>query len=217
MERTKFDNNISTIRELGDLLEQIFDVAKGGYQELKNVTFYKAYPSGTKPDDLIHPCITYGIKRKTPMVNPKGLTARTSEEDLRTSTRVSSGNLGGYRRPQQMEEFPDPENEGHTITISMQRHVYNIRFDVWTTSNEVADIITEEFEEFMHTYTGILMNRGISKLIYAGTESDEIMDWKDELIHRIIKFEVIMENIYVTSSKNIEEVLTQVTPKENLN
>ncbi len=182
-ERTKSSGNISKLTELVELLDKTFDLAKRGYTYLRDVKFYQEYPQGTKPEDLRLPAITYRIDEKNP----------TQE-----------------KRPRHREQLPNESMDDHTISISGQTYDCLVVFDVWGTGNREVDEIADQFEEFMTTFTGIFMEAGVGKITYRGLKTDDLVNWKDQVTHRIIRYSVTLESIYVTSQKNIEEIRIKV-------
>jgi hypothetical protein len=188
--RTRLDGNVSTVTEAGELFEKIYNEAKEAYPNLTQTAFYKEYPLGKKPQELEVPCITFGIGDKQLANKPK---------------------------PRPMEERPDPENPGYSIRIDSNRYEAVIRFDVWAASNRYADILTEEFEEFIHTFSGALMGSGLYDIRYLGwAPNDGIVDWKDQVAHRQILYAIGLEKIFESSTKSVEEIVKKIQAKTYL-
>ncbi len=193
-DRLKASGNVYTLRELANLFKEMFDIVKGSNDVLNGVEFYQEYPQGTPPEDLKLPAITFRLGDRKP------IEARANVFTPHYRHRPAE------IKPRYREDFPDPNNPGYVIVINGQIYQNEVRFDVWSTSNRQADIIADEFERFIKNYTGILMNRGIQQIIYSGMKTDEAVNWRDTVTHRIITYELRTEEITVISSKTIEEI-----------
>ncbi len=198
-DRTKSTGNTYTLTQIARLLKDMFDFYKRGNDTLKHVEFYQEYPYGTNPEDLNLPAITYRIDRRDP----------SGENTFGSANR-------GLReiKPRQRETIPDPNNPKYVLTISAQRYECTVQFDVWATTNLTADEVADEFERFMKTIQGILMDYGIQNIYYRGLKTDEIVTWKDQVTHRIIQYLFLTEDIYIISDKTIEDIRIYVNDQE---
>jgi hypothetical protein len=189
MERTKLNGNISTPRQAGKLFKDIYYIARASYPNLKNAEFFQEYPLGKDPKNLEVPCITYGISRKDPDPNKT--------------------------KPRIMEEINDGEVEGHSITRSSIRYTAAIHFDVWAASNEMADMLAEEIEELILTFQGAFNGSGLYDMKYKGLES-KAEDWKDQVAHRRVKYDIGLEKILESSTKTIDEIIKKINATQEI-
>lgn len=183
MERTRLNGNISTAREAGKLFHSMYYLARASYANLQHAEFYQEYPLKTDPIDLKLPCITYGISKKVP--------------DMKVKPRI-------------MEESRDANLEAHTVTRSSIRYTATVNFDVWAASNEMADMIMEELEEFILTFQGAFNGSGLYDMRYKGLELAKSEDWKDQVAHRRIQYDIGLEKILESSNKTIEEIIKKI-------
>ncbi len=176
---TRARGNVYTLRQIIDLFKEIFEIAKGSNEHLAHVEFYQEYPQGTTPEELTLPAITVRVANRTPTMEKK------------------------QRR---RDEQHDPNNPGYIIITDGQWYDNDIRFDVWSRSNKQADYIADEFERFVKFHTGILMERGLQNIYYDGMETDETVNWRDTVTHRIVKYKLRTEEITIIPTKTLEQI-----------
>jgi hypothetical protein len=146
--------------------------------------FVEAYP-GDKDglENLKTPIITYKILERVPY------------KEIKPTFR------------ERMDDIDDPNK---VVTIYGQRFIYLVQFMIWGQSNNEANIILDQFESMIATYTGDLMNAGVQQIIFDTQGTDNRDTTRPNLASRTLTYKVILERHLVVIEPKIKLIVGRV-------
>jgi hypothetical protein len=101
---------------------------------------------------------------------------------------------------------------GQAVEVFGQMFDYYIEFQVWAESGEEADLIAEQFQDFMFKYTGYLKKLGVNEILFTEAGSDEgTAKWRSELVNRNLVYMVRIDEIVGAKCPVIEDIDLGVT------
>lgn len=154
-------------------------------------TFVHAYPNGTEPDKTDLPIITYYSKSKRP-----GLVGKDTREI----------------KPRFRETLYEVDGKEEACNVHAQVFEHDVIFDIWAQTNVEADKLANKFEDFMMTYTGYFLQKGVQKLVFVEQTdtTEENLFVPDKVIVRSFRYLVHLEKQVVTPVSLLKEVIGQV-------
>lgn len=156
-------------------------------------TFCEAFPNGLDPQNVKLPAITYMFKSKVP-----GVVGKDTRE-IKPRYRET------YDLPQ------DNNTSADKVSIYAQVFDYELVFEVWEENNSRLTELAERFEDFMMTYSGYFMQKGVGQVIFSrmlnGYESKM---WRDNLVCRHYTYLVRLEKQVVVPQYVIKEIIGKV-------
>jgi hypothetical protein len=177
------DGTVQSVDEFTDLVKFILDAAWGpDWGE-----FTIEYPTGTDPDNIPLPIITYELVRRRPSESIPAL------------------------KPKPMQIIPDPDVPGHTITIYRQWFDCYIDFSFWHKTHREAEDLKNRFEDMMLAYAGYFKQKGVSEILFHEEGPEDIsVKWRQDIPHRVLRYFIRLERVTTVRSVVINNITTVV-------
>lgn len=162
-------------------------------------TFTEAYPNNTDPSNITFPIITY-------MLN-----------DMRPAT-VGNGNVREIKPRLRDQYVVTDAGDGAPPMISVfgQTMDCTISFECWEESNVKVDALAKRFRDFMRTYTGYMLQKGVQQILFDYQNNETTSGFRDDVVGRRLVFRVRLEDQYLVPSDVIEKVTASVEAKLDL-
>lgn len=173
-----------------DMIKRMLDAAWG-----KNWgTFMQRFPNGRDPSNVDLPIITYHCKRKRPGIYGKG-------------TQEIKPRFREYYTPSQQ-----PGERPIKVNVYSQTFDYEVVFDIWAETNQQADELANQFEDFMMTYAGYFLSQGVQQMVFLeASDTTDDVSLKDNVVVRNYKYLVRLEKHVEVPISVIQEVIGAVT------
>jgi hypothetical protein len=164
-------------------------------------TFCEAFPNGTDPENVRTPVITYSLIDMRPGVMGNRGETREIKPRLR----------GEYRTPLNEADGMPPITAVYGQTMDCL-----IQFDCWEENNAKAGKLAKQFRDFMRTYTGYMMQKGVQQIIFDHQDNRTDYIFRDNAVARKLVFKVRLEDQYLVPSDVIEKVTASVEASYSL-
>jgi hypothetical protein len=176
----------------------IFRLLKAAWGD-KWGTFVEAFPNGTDPTNITMPIVTYSLVDMRPAVMGNG-SVREIKPRLRDqfSTTDDNGGPGPY------------------ISIYGQTMDCLVEFQCWEENHVKATKLAKDFRDFMRTYTGYLLKKGVQQIIFEYQSNEVTASFRDDAICKKQVYRIRFEDQYVVPSDVIEKVTASVEAKQGL-
>lgn len=196
-ERLQADNSAS-IFDFTRLVKQVWDVTQRDGD--RPVEIYQAYPVNIDVNSSF-PVITHMITTKQP-----------SESMPEPRSRIR-------------HIFDDGSDS--RIIVTGQRFDYDVLFSIWTETNQEAEHLAEEFEEFMYTYTGLFKRQGVVDVRFQGTFLEPsylatirpnqvpLPEYLENKRSRTLIYRVTIERLRQVDTRAIDNILVKIVEKQN--
>lgn len=167
-----------------DLLDRLLKAAWGNDWG----TFTDQFPTGTDPEQLPLPIITWDIKE-----------------------RVTSDMKGNSFKPRNWGTEPDPERPGDFVTVYRHWFDCDIEFTVWAKTTREAKILLEKLEDILVSYTGYFREKGIKDLYFISERRGVVeSQGRQDLAYRTLTYRVTIEKIWIARNYTLRQVIAQV-------
>lgn len=113
----------------------------------------------------------------------------------------------GGIKAKQFGSFPDPDHEGHNITLFKQWFNCTVDFVVYAARRREAAVIAERLEVFIESYRGYFKELGISEITFQEEFSPGVSSqYRQDLPHRTVRYLVRIERINAVRSVHLKEI-----------
>lgn len=152
------------------------------------------------------------IIRKNPFDNDVTLPLIT----FRTLRREVNTNFGDYK-PRLRDTIPHPYIEGEWIELYGQIFDVHVEFCIYSRSQEEADAVLVEFEEFLEMYKGFFKQNGVQDLRFSVQAEDEVVqNSRLTLAKRTVTYIVRLERVVPRFLNQIENLAIQASISQNI-
>lgn len=152
-------------------------------------TFCEAFPNGTNPNSVKLPVITYSLREMRP-----GHVGNTQTREIKPRLR------GEYKAGESGDSNP-PVTQVYGQVMDCE-----VVFEIWEENNAKATVLAKRFRDFMRTYTGFMMQKGVQQLIFDYQNNEQETRLRDNAICRKQVYYVRLEDQYIVPSDVIAKV-----------
>lgn len=180
--RLHAQGNVDT-EGFADLLDRLLKAAWGQTWG----TFTDKNPTGTTPEEVPLPIISWDVRERIPSEAMKQIKHR---------------NWGTE---------PDPDNFGEFLTTFRQWFDCTIEFKVWAKTSREAKALLRKLEDVLLTYAGYFKEKGVSEITFlAETRGDVETAGRQDLACRVLAYRVRTEHITAVRTAALNEIITKV-------
>jgi hypothetical protein len=151
-------------------------------------TFTDQFPTGTTPEALPLPIITWDVELRIPSEAMK------------------------QHKQKRWDSVPDPDNPGEMLHTYIQWYDNEVCFSVWTKTSREAKALTSKLEDALLMYTGYFKEKGIFEMTFLSERPGGVKpEGRQDLAYRKLTYLIRTQHTTLMRARSLENITTEAS------